>query len=464
MDKQKYYFIGINGIGMSGLAEILVKQGHTVMGSDISPALKQEFFKSIGINVNKTQKKENILSNDWTIVFSSAIKTNNEELIEAKRLGCKLVKRGKLLADIAKSFSNRIAVIGTHGKTTTTSLILKIYSELNDPPSYFVGGHLNDQAHAKIQSDKTFITELDESDGSFLEFSPTDSIITNIEHDHVDFYETKEDVIDAFSQFIDNIIEKKGRCAINLDDPLSEKLYKKYDNKRSFITFSIENKESQIRAENIEYNWQGSTFDLIINSNLAESVTLSLFGRHNIYNALSAISIAITNGVALKHILNALKNFNGVKRRLELKYKANDITLFDDYAHHPTEVITTLEGIYKSHHQHRILTIFQPHRFSRLTNLFDAFSKSFNRSDQTFIVPVFSAGENQNGFKTSRDLAAEINLNNGNATYCESFDIVSDKIKDMIQQNDIILIMGAGNINMIAKDIISIIKKAGNKN
>tara|TARA_A100001015_G_C15041564_1_gene740036 strand:- start:3348 stop:4733 length:1386 start_codon:yes stop_codon:yes gene_type:complete len=461
MNKETFYFIGINGIGMSGLAQILAKKGHTVMGSDISPSLNKAHFQSLGIIVNDDQKTENIQTKDWTVVISSAIKETNSELTEARKVGCKIIKRGTLLASIAEDFNERIAVIGTHGKTTTTSLVVNMFSELAEKPSYFIGGHINNQNHANINSDKVFITELDESDGSFLEFTPTDSIITNIEHDHVDFYDSKEAVIRAFSQFIDQTLSNNGKCAINLDDPLSEKLYKKYDNKQAFITFGIENNESHIRAENIEYSWQGSTFELFIKNNLVENVRLNLFGRHNIYNALSAIALAMSKGIALKYILNSFKSFEGVKRRLELKYKANDIILFDDYAHHPTEIITTLEGVYKSYHNHRLITIFQPHRFSRLSNLFEDFSRSFNRSNHTFILPVFAAGENKNSYKTSMDLVDEINKNDANAIYCDSFDSAVNQLKDIIQANDIILIMGAGNVNTIAKRLIPIIKKKG---
>ena len=197
----------------------------------------------------------------------------------------------------------------------------------------------------------------------------------------------------------------------------------------------------------------------MINNNVIESVDLSLFGRHNIYNALAAISVAMSKGILLKHILNALKSFNGVKRRMELKYKANEILLFDDYAHHPTEIITTLEGIYKSHPKHRIITVFQPHRYSRLTNLFDAFSVSFNRSNKTFILPVFTAGEIKSKHKDATDLVATINQNNNEAIYCESFEFVLNELNQYVQANDIILLMGAGNVTTISKKIISIIKK-----
>ena len=173
-------------------------------------------------------------------------------------------------------------------------------------------------------------------------------------------------MVSAFMSFISNTINNNGKCTINIDDPLSEKLYKKFQKKDAFITYGIENKESQIRAENIEYKWNGISFDLLINNTPIETVQLNLFGRHNIYNALAGIAIAMSKDILLKHILNALKTFGGVKRRLELKYKANDISLYDDYAHHPTEILTTLEGVYKSHTNHRIITIFQPHRFYKV--------------------------------------------------------------------------------------------------
>jgi len=461
MIKQTYFFIGINGIGMSGLAEILAKKGHCVMGSDISESLNTDYFNALGIRVFNAQEEKNVEHSDWVVVVSSAIKQDNQELIKAKTLGCQIIKRGTLLSSIGKTFDERIAVIGTHGKTTTTSLIIRIFSELSPSPSYFVGGHLPGQSHVGLDSKQTFITELDESDGSFLEFSPSNTIITNIEHDHVDFYQTKKDVVDAFITFVDQTIENGGECVINIDDPLSEKIYKQHANSDMFLTYAIENKHAKVRAENIEYTWQGTSFKLMINDNTIEDVTLNLFGRHNIYNALSAISLAISKGILLKHILVALKTFSGVKRRLELKYTSNNIMLFDDYAHHPTEILTTLEGIYKSHPKHRIITIFQPHRYSRLTNLFDEFSKSFIRSNEIIVLPVFAAGETSNGYKTSKDLATSICGNSGNVTYCDAFEVAYERLTDMVQSNDIIILMGAGNVTAMSKSVINIIKQAG---
>ena len=457
--KQTYYFIGINGIGMSGLAEMLASQGCKVKGSDCSDALRVDHFKSCGIDVYNEHNKDNVECKSWTIVISSAIKSDNDELMKAKELGCLILKRGELLAKVIEQFKKSIAIVGTHGKTTTSSLLLQIFNEWVSP-SYFVGGHLSGRSHAKLTDSDWFITELDESDGSFLDAFPSQAIITNIELDHVDFYKTKEDVTDAFKAFMKQVFKGSGCCAINLDDPISEKLYKKSDQKESCITYSVESKSAQIRAENIEYNWNGLSFSLVINDNSVDKITVPLFGKHNVYNSLSAISIAIHNEIPLKHVLDGLANFKGVKRRLELKYKANDIMLYDDYAHHPTEIISTLEGLYKSFSQNRIITIFQPHRFSRLTNLFDAFASSFSRSTKTCILPVFSAGEKPDGYMSSIDLVKKMNQNGCSSFYFETFQDVVNDIKEDLQANDIILVMGAGSITKISNDLIPIIKKA----
>ena len=453
----KYYFIGINGIGMSALAEMMVSQGAKVKGSDSSPSVNFSFFNNLGIEVHSQQSKENIPDNSWKIIISSAIKPNNEELIQAKAIGCQIIKRGQLLAQLMAQAKHQVGVMGTHGKTTTTSLIVSIFQQFSNP-SYFVGGHFNGKPHAIFSELDWFITELDESDGSFLEMSPSNSVITNIEHEHIDFYPTKEEMVSAFEASISETLSKDGVCAINLDDPISEKIYKKYNSKDKFITYGIESKNAQIQAQNIEYDWQGISFKLIINSTEADCVRIHLFGRHNVYNALAAAAIAIHNQIPLKDILNGLSTFNGVKRRLELKYKANDIMLYDDYAHHPTEIITTLEGVYKSFSNHRIITIFQPHRFSRLSNLFQQFAESFDRSSHSIIVPVFSAGEDEEGYKNSQDLVKEIKQYQDDVIYASSFDIVLEELNRIIQPKDIIILMGAGSITKLANNIIPLIK------
>ncbi len=452
-----YFFIGINGIGMSGLAIIMAKKGAHVYGSDISSSLDINHFKSMGITVYNYHSKNHIKS-DMIVVVSSAINESNEELMAAKKKNCKIFKRGEFLADFEKDFNCSIGVAGTHGKTTTTSLIAHIFSIAGLSPSYFIGGHLLNKEHAILDSKDIFISELDESDGSFLDFIADTIVVTNIESEHLDFFKTKDQLINAFKTFIEKTT-KDGLCVLNLDDPISKRIYKKLDNPSSFLTFGIESNESKIIAKNIEYTWQGASFCLSINKNIIGKIQLNLLGRHNIYNALSAIALCMAQDIPLKHILEGIKTYSGVKRRLELKYKGNNILLFDDYAHHPTEILTTLEGVYKSFSKQRIITIFQPHRFSRLTKLFDKFSTSFFRSYLTIILPVFSAGEQSDLSKDSTDLVSAINLLGGNAHNCVNFDKAITKLESSIKEEDIILVMGAGDVSLISKKIIPIIQR-----
>ena len=452
----KYHFIGVNGVGMSALAKVLSKQGHCVTGSDYSPTLNKEAFKAHGITVYKQHNKKHI-SNDQTVVVSSAINESNIEYRTAIENKCEIIKRGDLLAKLASECKKCIAIAGTHGKTTTASLILNIFDEAKLKPSYFIGGFFNNKENIRYENKDIFITEVDESDGSFLSINPNQAVISNIEQDHLDYYKDKSHINDSFTAFIQNTLNQKGQFAINLDDPNSNKIIKGIDSEH-IISYSIDAKDAKIRATNIEYTWSGVSFSLMVNDTFTETVSMSIFGKHNVYNALAAISISMMNEIPLKHIIDGLSSFKGVGRRLELKYKANDIVLYDDYAHHPTEIITTLEGVYKSFNKNRIITVFQPHRYSRLTNFFESFSIAFSRSNKTLVVPVFGGGEQQGDYKSSQDLVDEINKDAPVATACQSFDEVVSILSDTLQANDIIILMGAGDISLLSKEIIPIIQ------
>jgi UDP-N-acetylmuramate--alanine ligase len=456
--KGTYYFIGINGVGMSGLASMLVQRGDQVLGSDISNTMDINMFKGMGIQAFNTHDSLRIKP-DMTVVYSSAITDDNEELSAARKQQCKIMKRGALLATLSKEFPTQISVAGTHGKTTTSAMLTKIYQEAGLNPSYFIGGYLNREEHGKINSKDIIITELDESDGTFLHIQPNSAIITNLELEHHNYFKSKQHLVSDFLIFINNIIENNGKCMLNIDDSSLKKIYKQSNKPTSFITFGIESEACNISAKNIEYNWQGALFSLVINGNEVDRIQLNLFGKHNVYNALASVAIAMTNNISLKYISKGLKMSSGVKRRMELIYQANNIMLYDDYAHHPTEIVTTIEGVAKSFSQHRIITIFQPHRISRLNHLFIEFSGAFSRTDKVFVMPIFSAGEQASvQDKTSKDLANEINNNGGDAITCTSFEHATQTLKDMIKPKDIILLMGAGNITTLSKDIIPIIQ------
>ncbi len=452
-----YYFIGINGIGMSGLAEIMVSQGHRVLGSDISPTIRLDRFEACGITVFTDHHPDHIADSDWIVVVSTAVSSQNSEYRRAVDLGCTIIRRGELLAQIMTDFAQSLGVVGTHGKTTTSSLIMRIFLEWANP-SYCIGGLLVDRPHAAIHEKEWFITELDESDGSFLMAKPTHAVVTNIEHEHVDFYPDKAAVVDAFYRFI---VDIPGYCAINLDDPLSEKVYKKIANPSRFITYGIDASGARVRAENIQYSWQGISFTLMINNKAIDTVKVRLFGKHNVANVLGAIAISLQNNIPLQHILNGLAAFKGVKRRLELVYQGQDIRIYDDYAHHPTEIISTLEGLYKSFSNTRIITIFQPHRHTRLTNLFKGFTESFSRSNRTYILPVYSAGEIVNHSKTAEELVAGIVSNGSNAVLVSDFDHAITCIMADLHPQDTLVIMGAGDVTRITQSLIPVICQRG---
>lgn len=452
-----YHFIGINGIGMSALAKICAKQGHRVSGSDSSSQFKPDQLRAVNIRAYSEHCASHVRP-DHIVVVSSAISKENIEFRTAKQLGCKMIKRGRLLADIAQTHDNQIIIAGTHGKTTTSSMIRHMFQVANRQPSFFIGGHMKgEDENGAIYSSDVFISEADESDGSFLDMRPTYAVITNIEQDHLDFYETKKRLIDAFQVFFNTAISN-GTCALNIDDPHCKKLIKGVS-PESIITFGLDDSSAIIHATDIQYKWNGISFKLMVNNAYVEHIQLNAYGRHNVYNACAAIAISMANQISLKDIIAGLATYKGICRRLELKYKANDMMLFDDYAHHPTAVASTLEGLYKSFPNHRIVAIFQPHRYSRLTDFFDGFSNAFGRAAMCFIGQVYSAGEKKNGHKTSHDLVQKMKRLNENTWEFDQPEQLTNKLATVIQPKDIIVLMGAGDITDISKDIIPMIKK-----
>lgn len=455
--KQTYYFIGINGIGMSGLAKMLASQGHTVRGSDISPSLSADHFNQWGISVFHDHHKDQIQHKDWIIVFSNVIQPDNAERQRATQLGCRQIRRGDLLNDIIRRFKYKIGVVGAHGKTTTTAILVQMFNPFLSP-SYFIGGHVPNMPHANLTQGHWFISELDESDGSFLSTVPTHAVITNIEHEHVDYYHSHTEFESAFWSFAHNTVCGGGTCAINLDDPGSVHLLNQFSDTSSFITYSIESDGSTIRATNIAYKPDGTSFTVIVNQTNHYNVTLPLFGRHNVYNALSAIAILYQTPMPIEDGLKNLSSIQPVNRRLEMKYKSDTIMLYDDYAHHPTEVASTLSGMRQTFATNRIITIFQPHRYSRLTRMFDSFCESFSESNKTIILPVFSVGEPSDGEKSSLELAEQLTENGHDALYLNNNDDLIRMLSQELRSHDIIVLMGAGDVTKLSGQLIPIIQ------
>ena len=361
------HFIGIGGIGMSGLSLIMRGKGFKVQGSDLNFNKNVERLKKEKIKIFIGQKKQN-LKDATIVVISSAIKKNNPEVVEAKRKNLPIISRGKMLANIV-SLTKNIVVAGSHGKTTTTSLITSIFQKTKLDPTIINGGVINSIKNtAKLGKSDWSILEADESDGSFIHIPPTYSIITNVDREHMDFYKSVDDLKNYFIKFIEKI-PSFGKSFICLDDKINREIIKKIENK-NFYTYGL-NRKSNFLIRNIKQNVKFSKFDLSINvpnkkKIIIKNLKIPLIGVHNIRNSIAAVAVALTVGISILDIKKGLLSFKGVQRRFNKVFTYNGINFYDDYAHHPTEIKEVLEGVKKVYHNFEKICIFQPHRISRL--------------------------------------------------------------------------------------------------
>ncbi len=388
------HFIGIGGIGMSGLSLVMKGKGFKVQGSDLSLNRNIERLRKEKIRIFIGHKKQN-LKKATIIVKSSAIKLNNPEIIEAKRKNLPIISRGKMLAHIVSLMKN-IVVVGSHGKTTTTSLVASIFQKTKLDPTIINGGVINSiQNTAKLGKSEWSILEADESDGSFVHIPPTYSIITNIDREHMDFYRSMDDLKKYFIQFIEKV-PSFGKSFICIDDKINNDLVKNIKTK-NFYTYGVSSK-SNFLIKNIKQNVKFSEFDLQVNVPNKKKLTLKkikipLLGIHNIRNSVASAAVALTIGISVKNIKEGLLNFKGVQRRFNKIFNYNNIDFYDDYAHHPTEIKFVLEGVNKVYNGYDKVCIFQPHRISRLKDLKKEFSFAFKNAEIVLLCPIFTAGE-----------------------------------------------------------------------
>ncbi len=388
------HFVGIGGIGMSGLSLIMKGKGFKVQGSDLSLNKNVERLKKEKIKIFIGQKKQN-LKDATIVVVSSAIKKNNPEIIEAKRKNLPIIKRGKMLAHIVSLMKN-IVVVGSHGKTTTTSLITSIFQTTKIDPTIINGGVINSIKNtAKLGKSDWSILEADESDGSFIHIPPTYSIITNIDREHMDFYKSMEDLKKYFIEFIEKV-PSFGKSFICLDDKINNELVKRLKGK-NFYTYGV-NSKSNFLIKNIKRSMKFSEFDLQVNlpnkkKIIVKKIRIPLLGIHNIRNSVAAAAVAITVGISVSDIKKGLLKFKGVQRRFNKIFTYNGVDFFDDYAHHPTEIKVVLEGVNKVYEGYDKICVFQPHRISRLKDLKNEFSFAFKDANTVILCPIYAAGE-----------------------------------------------------------------------
>tara|TARA_B100001121_G_scaffold281246_2_gene273799 strand:+ start:513 stop:1904 length:1392 start_codon:yes stop_codon:yes gene_type:complete len=448
----KIFFIGIGGIGMSGIAEVLVNQGFEVAGSDISENLNIVRLRKLGININIGHTAENI-NGASIIVISSAIERNNIELIEARKKRIPIVKRAEMLAELMR-FKKTIAVAGTHGKTTTTSLMATILENAKYDPTVINGGVINSyNSNAKLGRSDWMVVEADESDGSFLKLPASFVIVTNIDAEHIDFYKSFKELKNAFKRFINNI-PFYGAAIICIDDPTIQSIISEIEDKK-IITYGL-SPQADFRATNIVFKDSKTFFSLEISpkkdasAKKIENMVSNIPGIHNVQNILSVCSMAVELGIDLELIKLALLGFEGVNRRFSLIKNYKGIQIFDDYGHHPIEIKATLSASREISND-KVVAIVQPHRYTRLKLLFEDFTSAFNDADIVFITDIYSAGE-----KNSFDLTNYTLINaliSGGHKDVRAFNDKELKflIENKLKNGDIVVFLGAGDISSKAR-------------
>jgi len=445
---------------MSAIAKILHEKHYIVGGSDIKESANTMRLKDLGVRVFIGHKGSQVRGADIVIV-SSAIPKNNVEIIQAKALRIPVIPRAEALAWIMNNFNVRIGVAGTHGKTTTTSMISFLLDRCGSNPTFLIGGEANDvDGNAKLGNGEYVVAEADESDGSFLLLEPTVAVITNIEVDHLEHYGDIEKIIEAFMQFAEKV-PKHGAVIVNIDHPNNKILFEKLQHKNC-ITYGFD-EEAAISARNITFNKMGSEFEVFRDKRKIGKVNLAIPGKQNILNALASLATGIFLGQDFTNLNRALRYFVGVRRRFEILGTIGDIMVIDDYAHHPTEIKVTLEAVRLGWgRQKRIMCIFQPHRYTRTMYLNEEFKDAFEDAELVIITDVYSAGEDPIKGISGKLIADKLEKRKEREVrYIPKKEKIADFIMSEIKSNDVIVFAGAGDIHTVAKEVLARLKEGG---
>lgn len=449
-DWHHIHLIGIGGVGMSGLAHLYHQQGFRVTGSDLARNSYTKKLEALGISVFMGHHADHSTGADCVIV-SSAVQPTNPELVAAKTAGCPVIKRGDALAHIMTHYPHRWVVAGTHGKTTTSTLWVHALTQIGQPPSYAIGATvLHSGTNAHTQSTTHFVAESDESDGSFLALSPTVAIITNIEHEHVDFYPTISELVASFRVFIATVLDAGGWVIANYDDPiLAQALPTQSDR---IITYGT-HPNATVFATDIDTTPTGCHYTLNTPNGVVKQIELPMLGDHNISNSLGVMAALYQADLPVPPTV--FSGFKGASRRFEPIGTHNAIQIIDDYAHHPTEIKTVLAGM-KALNAARIVCVFQPHRLSRVAALVTDFSNCFNDADWLIVTPIYTANEPP---KNSDAIRQELLINiqrHSTATvqYESDLNALADKVAPALRPGDVVITLGAGNISRVAHALL----------
>lgn len=453
-DKQfeNIFFIGIGGISMSAIAELLLSKDYNVFGSDAKKSHNTEKLEKNGATIYYSHSKEHIKDIDL-VIYTDAISLDNVELKEAINEKIDIIDRATFLGALMKNFKKSIAVSGTHGKTTTTSMIAEIIKSLDNNPTIMLGGELdNIDGNIKIGENNLFLTEACEYKANILKYYPSTAIILNIDEDHLDYFDNIEHIIKTFKGYVDNLGELDN-VILNIDD---ENVNKLFPIENTNVTTTSMTKDADFSARDISFSHDGyPSYNLYHKGEFISEVKLQVLGKHNVSNSLCAIAACFVNGVDISYIVENIFNYRGVHRRLEFKGMYNESFIMDDYAHHPTEIKSSIHALKKSC-KGKLYTIFQPHTFTRTKILLDGFSKSFAESDIIIITDIYAAREKDYGDIHSKTLVNAIKENHKNAIYIENFDDIISYLKKNLKKNDMAVTMGAGNVYEIGEKLLKI--------
>lgn len=445
---KRIHFVGIGGIGMSGIAEVLLNIGYEISGSDIGQSSTVKRLKDLGAAISIGHSAENV-EGAGVVVTSSAIKSDNPEVLRAKEINIPVIPRAEMLAELMR-LRYGIAVAGSHGKTTTTSMTAAVLSYGKLDPTIVVGGKVTSMGtNARLGRGDFMVVEADESDGSFLRLSPVISVLTNIDEEHMDHYKDMDELEEAFSTFI-NKIPFYGLSVLCLDCPRTKKLSKEF--KKRFLTYGFD-KEAELRAEDVIISGFETKFNVFLNNRELGSVTLNVPGRHNAQNALAAIAVGMELGMSFEDTSKGLSEFRGIDRRLQVKGEGGGIKVIDDYAHHPREIEVTLEAVKQSHNG-RVVVVFQPHRYSRTKLLFKEFAEVLARTDMLYIMDIYAASEDPIEGVSSKTLCQSVIDKGGNSVrHLNGDDMVSEVLGEL-EEGDVLITLGAGNVWAFGEKIV----------
>lgn len=438
---QKIHFTGIGGIGMSGIAELLINLGCRVSGSDLKQSPVIDNLRRLGGEIRIGHSADNV-RDAGVVVVSSAVRADNPEVVEARRLQIPVIPRAEMLAELMR-LKYSVAIAGAHGKTTTTSMVATVLVAGGLDPTAVIGGRLNAfGSNAKLGAGDFLVAEADESDGSFLRLSPTIAVITNIDREHLDHYADLDEIRSAFTTFA-NKVPFYGAAVLCLDDPNVQSILPKIE--RRVVTYGFSS-QADVAASHIEVHGFGSSFHIRYKGNPLGTLHLRIPGRHGALNALAAVATALELDIPFEKTAAALAGFQNADRRFQVKGEKGGVLVVDDYGHHPTEIAATL-GAARRSCERRIVAVFQPHRYSRTQALEEDFARAFNDADILIALPIYAAGEEAIAGVDAERLVERIKQSgHRNVVYAPDFDAAQAILRDRVEDGDLVLTLGAGDV------------------